>query len=228
MPVNRTNIATAIAILFHVCGLIGIAFTPYRDWFIANTPLNLVLMAVLVAWCQPAKNSVFLLFFLICFVIGMGVEMIGVNTGRLFGSYRYGKVLGTQLNGVPWLIGVNWFVIVFCSGCAMHQFQEWFMSRLDGSEGMPPMIHTLTFITDSALLATFFDWVMEPVAMKLGFWQWTDSTVPLYNYGCWFFISAFLLTLFRSLSFEKVNHFAVHLFIIQLLFFMALRNPFIV
>ena len=82
---------------------------------------------------------------------------------------------------------------------------------------------TISLVLDGALLTVFFDWVMEPVAVKLGFWQWEGGVIPFFNYLCWFLISAALLLLFRYLRFDKTNHFAVHLFIIQLLFFLTLR-----
>ena len=88
MKLSKHNIATFIAILFHVSGVIGILFTDHKDWFIQNTSLNLVLMSVLVLWNQPEKNKAFFGFLLISFLTGMGVEMIGVNTGRLFVSYH--------------------------------------------------------------------------------------------------------------------------------------------
>lgn len=225
MPLSKQNIATFLAILFHLSGLIGILFTPYKNWFIQNTSLNLCLMAVLLVWTQPKKNVSFFLFIAIAFITGMGTEMIGVNTGRLFGEYQYGTVLGPKFNGVPWLIGVNWLVVVFCSGSFMMQFQGWFKKKFEntGSEISSNMA-SLSLIIDGALLTTFFDWVMEPPAMKLGFWQWKNSELPLYNYLCWFIISALLLVVYRRCSFAKPNYFAVHLFIIQLLFFLALRT----
>ena len=61
-------------------------------------------------------------------------------------------------------------------------------------------------------------------AVKLGFWQWENGIIPLYNYVCWFLISVFLLVLLRKFPFPRANHFAVHLFIIQLLFFWILRT----
>ena len=225
MKFSKQHIATCIAILFHLSGLIGILFTPYKEWFIQNTPLNLCLMAVLLCWNQTQKNLSFFGFAAIAFLVGMGTEMIGVNTGRLFGEYKYGSVMGAQLNRVPWLIGINWFVVIFCSGAIMVKMQAWFKRKFEeDGRGLPPALAALSIIIDGALLATFFDWIMEPVAMKLGFWQWKNSEVPLYNYTCWFLISASLLAIYRWLSFDKHNHFAVHLFIIQALFFLALRT----
>ena len=217
--------ATFIAILFHVCGWVGISFTPYKDWFIQNTPLNILLMTGLVIWTQPQKNKAFFLFFLVCFMVGMGVEMIGVNTAKLFGHYSYGMVMGNKLNGVPWLIGLNWFLIIFCCAAVIQQFHRWVIRRLpEDAPPVPNQLIAVSTIIDGALLAVFFDWVMEPMAVKLGYWKWVDENIPFYNYLCWFLITALLLTLFRLCGFHKINQFAVHLLIIQLLFFLALRT----
>jgi putative membrane protein len=225
MHFPKHHIATAIAILFHVSGIIGILFTPYKDWFIQNTPLNLCLMTILLIWSHEEKNASFYFFFAITFLVGMGTEMIGVNTGRLFGSYQYGTVLGAKFNGVPWLIGLNWFVVIFCAGAVMESMHVWLRRKIANEDRqLPSGIATLSLLIDGALLATFFDWIMEPVAMKLGFWQWKNGEIPLYNYTCWFIISLVLLLIFRWMRFPKTNLFAVHLFLIQVLFFLALRT----
>ena len=222
---RKYKAAAVLAILFHLCGLIGILFANYRDWFIAHTPLNLVLMALLLIWCQENKSISFFLFIAACFFTGMGVEMIGVNTARLFGAYHYGEVMGPKWNGVPWLIGINWFVIVYCSAVVMHSFHHWFERKMNGAGSVvSPSLLALSLIFDGSLLAVFFDWVMEPVAVKLGFWQWHTPEIPMYNYLCWFAVTALLLCLLKLFRFQKANYFAVHLFIIQLLFFLALRT----
>lgn len=225
MRFEKQHIATFLAILFHLSGLIGILFTPYKDWFIQNTPLNLGLMALLLIWTQEEKNISFFLFFALAFLVGMGSEMIGVHTGHLFGNYRYGKVLGPKFNEVPWLIGLNWFVVIFCSSAVMQQVHDWFRNKMekDGFD-LSPRVAALSLVIDGALLATFFDWLMEPVAIQLGFWQWAGPDIPLFNYVCWFLISLALLIAMRWFRFPKANHFAVHLLIIQTLFFLALRT----
>ena len=222
---TKYNIAIFIALLFHISGVIGILFTPYKDWFIANTPLNLVVMLVLLIWMQPQKNISFFLFFAICFLVGMGTEIIGVNTGKLFGHYYYGTIMGSKLNGVPYLIGINWFVVVFCSGIIITKLNNWIEDKylVEGLQ-MSSFLKTVSFILDGALLATLFDYNLEPVAIKLNFWQWQNNQIPLYNFICWFIISALLLVVFRRLNFNKNNHFAIHLFTIQLLFFIALQT----
>lgn len=226
MQFSRAHIATAIALLFHVCGLAGILWTPWSAWFINNTPLNLALMAALLIWVQEDRNKYFFLFVGISFAAGMLTEGIGVHTGALFGSYHYGKVLGAAIFDVPLLIGVNWFVITYCSAAVMRQVHKWMNVKLErnGEAALPGWLTRLSLVADSALLAVVFDWVMEPVAIWLHFWEWTTKAPPVYNYVCWFVVSLGLQLLLRRLPGSRLNHFAVHLFIIQLLFFMALRT----
>lgn len=201
-------------------------FSSQKAWFIQNTPLNLLIVFVLVLWTQKQKNTAFIFFCLLCFAVGMVVEIIGVNTGVLFGEYQYGIVLGPGIGHVPWLIGINWFVVVYCSGVIVHYFDEWIQSKYrEVGRQLPGRIIILSFVIDAAFLTTFFDWVMEPVAVKLGFWSWLDDgQIPMFNYACWFGISALLLVVFKLLRFDKQNLFAVHLLIIQLLFFGVLRT----
>ena len=108
----------------------------------------------------------------------------------------------------------------------MHFVNNWAQKKLleigeikESSEN----VKSISLIIDAALLATFFDFVMEPVAQKLGYWQWENNKIPFFNYTCWFFVSGLLLLILNKISFNKLNPFAIHLFIIQLLFFVALR-----
>ncbi len=224
LRIDKKNVAIFLAILFHLCGAIGILFTPQKDWFISNTTFNLLLMAALLIWVQPTKNLQFFLFIAITFLVGMGTEMIGVNTGRLFGHYEYGNVLGKKLNGVPYLIGINWFVVVYCSGVIVTKFSDWIEEKYD-NQGiiLKPWISTTAFVIDGAMIATLFDYNIESVAGKLGFWHWQNNTVPTFNFLSWFIISGILLYLFKKFHFYKGNLFAVHLFIIEYLFFISLQ-----
>jgi putative membrane protein len=222
---QKNNIALFLAVLFHVCGAIGIIYTPYRDWFIHKTPLTLFIMAVLLVFTQKEKNMAFSFFLALCYATGMITEIIGVNTGYLFGKYEYGTVLGPKLYSVPWLIGVNWFIAVFCSGNIVFRLNEWVYKKLPADVLPSRTVQLFSFVIDAALLTTLFDYILEPAAIKLSFWKWLpDNSIPIYNFGCWFVISAALLTAFRLLHFDKHNQFALHLFIIQILFFLALQT----
>ncbi len=223
--INPSKPALFIALLFHICGLIGILLTPYKDWFIKNTWINLLVMAVLVVLTHRLKNKNFLIFFIITFITGFAVEVLGMNTGLIFGRYTYADVLGIKLFNVPLIIGINWFIIIYCTGMFIQVYENYMLKKLI-KRGIiiNHRLKRISFIVDASLLALIFDWVMEPVAVKLGYWQWETAWIPLYNYISWIIVSAVLLTLFRKLNGDNRNIFAVHLFIIQLLFFLVLRT----
>lgn len=219
--------ATAIAILFHVIGLGGMLLSK-APFFLNSTPFNLLLMFALLLWTQPGKNIHFFGFVLACFVTGVGVEIIGVKTGLLFGNYRYGEVLGYRFMEVPLLIGVNWFTVIYCSGISTYTLMNNLLRK--NEDGVPqerrPALKFLSVVLDGALLAVFFDWLMEPVAVKLGYWKWLgeDPGIPFFNYVCWFMVSVLLLIIFHYSKFQKQNKFAVNLLLIQLMFFLVLRT----
>lgn len=220
-----TKVALFIALLFHTCGIIGILFTPYKNWFIQNTSINLFLMALLLVLTHGSKNKNFFFFFIIAFIAGFAAEVSGANTGLFFGNYTYGEVLGIKLFNVPLIIGINWFIIIYCSGMLTQAYENYMLKQINEkgiiiNKGMK----LASFIIDATFLAVFFDWVMEPVAVKLGYWQWQNNHIPTSNYATWMIISAVLLAVFRKLNQSKRNIFAVHLFIIQLLFFGILRT----
>ena len=200
---SKYQVATAIAILFHSIGIIGILFYN-AAFFIRCTPFNLLLMFVLLYWTQEAKNKYFLFFLILCFCIGVGVEIIGVRTAIIFGNYQYGEVLGYKIANVPLVIGINWIIIIYCCGITMHTILMKAIKRIALDSGAKPLrLKTLSVIVDGATLAVFFDWIMEPVAVKLGYWHWIfTGEVPFYNYFCWFGVSVFLLSLFQILPFS--------------------------
>jgi putative membrane protein len=223
--ISKYQIATAVAIFFHCIGLAGILFFK-NEFFIRSTPFNLLLSFSLLIWTQSKKNTAFYTFVLATFIVGFFVEAAGVNTGLLFGDYSYSYVLGFQFLKVPLLIAVNWFIIIYCCGIGTHTLLMKVINKVAADTKEPPMIlKAMSIIVDGATLAVAFDWLMEPVAVKLGFWTWNgDGSIPLYNYICWFIISMLLLTIFHFCRFEKSNKFAVNLLLIQALFFLILRT----
>jgi putative membrane protein len=222
---TKYHVATSIAVLFHAIGVTGILFFD-KSFFIQTTVINLLLMFALLVWTQNEKNLYFLLFFGAVIFLGIAVEIIGVNTGVFFGEYRYGNVLGYKINKVPVIIGINWFVIIYCSGISIHTLLVKAINRIASGTGTKPMtLKAISIIIDGATIAVFFDWLMEPVAVRLGYWQWGgDGSVPVYNYLCWFMISTLLLAMFHFSKFNKQNKFAVNLLLIQLMFFLVLRT----
>jgi len=222
---SRYQIATFVAILFHTIGLTGILFFD-NTFFIKATPFNLLLSALLLVWTQKEKNKYFYFFVAITCMVGFAVEVIGVNTGLLFGDYSYGKALGFQWQKVPLVIGINWFIVLYCCGICINSFLAKIITRVSTETKTPPQVlNAISVVADGATLAVLFDWFIEPAAVKLGYWQWNgDGSIPLYNYICWGTISVLLLGIFHYLKFNKRNKFAINLLLIQMMFFLLLRT----
>ncbi len=127
------TIALFLALLFHVSGLIGILFTPYKNWFAANTPITLLLMAVLIVFTHPSPNKKFFLFFIVAFMAGFFAEVIGVHTGLLFGNYNYGNILGLKVFNVPLIIGINWFTVIYCTGTITQAYENFMMKKINSN-----------------------------------------------------------------------------------------------
>lgn len=209
LPRQSLKWSVFVALLVHVSGAIGMAFFN-REFFVGFTAINLLLMFILLVWNEAELNFTFLKAILFAFVAGLFSEIVGVNTGMLFGDYHYSKVFGEKLMGVPILIGLNWFCIIYAA------FQVILM--VDKSTQLKRV--TVALLT--ALMATIFDFVMEPVAIKLDFWQWHTPEIPFLNYACWFIISFLIALFFHWVGVKKSNPFAIYLFFTQLLFFVFL------
>ncbi len=221
---TRYQIATAIAILFHAVGLVGMLFFD-RALFAHSSYFHLLLMVGCIYFTHKGNSNNFALFFIITFITGVSVEWIGVHTGLLFGNYEYGFNLGPRFKDIPIIIGANWVIVIYCCGNAVDMFFNRLAKKLEGQiELKRNKLHAFSLIIDGALLAVLFDYILEPAAVKLGYWQWLDNgDIPALNYVCWFLISALLLTVFRWLKIYSNNLFAVHLLLIQVLFFLIIN-----
>lgn len=216
---RKQFIATIIAIVFHVIGFIGMLVN--KEMMASATSLNLLLMMVLVLYTHENLNTSFLIFFASCFLIGFVAEYIGTSTGYLFGNYQYGKVLGISFKNVPLIIGVNWFLVIYCSAVTIHFIIK--KLALKTGEGVSQRVKFVSTVIDGAMLAVFFDWLIEPVAIELGYWKW-EGDIPSFNYISWFGVSIVLLFLFRLLKVSAINKFGVNLLLIQMMFFLLLRT----
>lgn len=221
LPLHKYKFALGITLLFHVSAIIGLLFTDYDDFFIDNTPLNLIVSLVLLIYTHQKINKSLWLFFIACIFAGLTYEIIGINTGFLFGDYEYSSVMGYKIWGVPILLGNLWFITMYSVGSLTSQTYTWLKVKYNLAISKGFELHILAIT--GAFTAVFLDLFLEPVAIKLNFWQWYPlGEIPIYNYVCWFFGSLILQYLFVNLSFNKQNKFAVYLYVIQLIFFIII------
>ena len=190
-----------VLVIFHIIGLyLFIQSEKASDL----TWMNLTLCGTLIFLSEIDYRRAALIF-LIIFSGGFLIELIGVHTGYLFGDYAYNDVLGIKLLGVSLIIGVNWYAIVVASAN---------LARLVRTG---PIVQALI----SGLLCVVMDVVIEPVAIKYGFWIWHSEEVPLFNYTTWFIFAAIFSFLYLKNSLI-LNKTAVWLYGIWFLFFITL------
>jgi putative membrane protein len=138
--------------------------------------------------------------------VGFFVEVAGVRTGLLFGFYEYGPTLGAQWLGVPLIIGVNWLILTYTTGVLAR-----YLPLSDFARAVV-----------AALLMVGLDACLEPVAVRYDFWQWRYDVIPLQNFKGWFVVALFLQVFFNRTDFVKRNALAPFVYMLQLLFFLAL------
>ena len=195
-------------IIIYVVGLCGIAFTceVNQKLFLQLTPLNLIVTSFLTLLFHKEWNRTFIFSAIFVFLFGFFIEVIGVKTHLIFGSYWYGKTLGFKLFEVPVLIGLNWLLLIYLIATSFQKIKN-----------------ILLFAFSSASIMTLLDIFIEPIAMKLDFWQWQNNLIPIQNYIAWFAISFLLFFIFRKINRNIKNRFSVIVLAIQFLFFAILN-----
>lgn len=206
---NRIEeIITYMLVIIYSVGIAGHFISSLRNLMLLLTPFVLILSAVLVMVpVSKSKNQKFYFWFGAVFLFTIILEIAGVKTGQIFGHYNYGSVLGIKLFGVPVIIGLNWVLVL--AGTILVTEKTTF-----------PVIIKIII---AGILATAFDILLEPVAVKLGYWNWQDNYIPLQNYLAWFFIASFSSSLFYMMKLKIVSKLFERLYFIQFVFFFFLN-----
>lgn len=208
MRISHASVYSFLIVLFHAVGLTGFLIPGTINFFIKLVPFHLLLMVFLLIMSQQDRGKGFWLFIAITYVSGFIVEMIGTNTGAIFGRYTYGDTLGIKAAATPLLIGVNWIILVYSVGTTLSNLGKW-----------NPLINSII----GALIMVLLDIIIEPVAIYFDYWQWHEHRIPLQNYVAWFIFSFLLLNVFYAANFEKRNRAAMFMIITQYIFFMVLN-----
>jgi putative membrane protein len=69
-------------LIIYLVGVVGI--TCYPDRFISLTPFNLLLTCAILMVYFPVNNPQFIRYSIFLFTAGFAVEMLGVQTGKIF------------------------------------------------------------------------------------------------------------------------------------------------
>lgn len=199
--------AIGFLVVAYLAGIWGLSWPVTQPYFKLATPVNLLVSAALLLRFHTQWNRSFYQFLIAAYLLGFFIEVIGVRTDVIFGTYWYGPTLGPKILDVPLVIGVNWLMLTYAMGCISNFVP---VSRI---------IKSLI----AAFLMVGLDFLIEPVAMKLDFWQWSGGQVPFRNYLGWMAVAWVMQLLFFFLPFAKRNPLAPYLIAIQILFFLILN-----
>lgn len=205
---GKASISILIIFIFHLIGIIGFTNEVFVEIFKVLVPLHLMLMLAIVLWNNPSWNKHFILFSLFVYLFSFLIEMIGTNTGLLFGEYTYGETLGYKLWNTPLLIGVNWFLLVYGVGSLLSFLK---------------LKSNVFFAVLGASILVCLDYLIEPVAIRFDYWSWGGLAIPIQNYITWWVLAFLFVLIFRKLHFYKPNIVPSILLIVQFLFFMLLN-----
>jgi bisanhydrobacterioruberin hydratase len=194
--------------LIFLFGVLWHSITPIRELVLFLTAPALILSFLLVLYPEyKQRNNSVILWLVSVAVITFFIEVIGVSTSLIFGSYKYGNTLGVAVLEVPLIIGFNWAIII------------WGSSELADRLKFNRLIKVLI----AASAAVLIDFLIEPVAMKFNYWQWSGSVIPYRNYIAWFVIALFFSSSYFYFKQKSSTTLPIHFYITQIIFFGGLN-----
>ncbi len=196
-----------IFVIYYLVGLVGLTIPSTRPLFTDLMPLTILLSTAILLFFHQRWRSTEAVVLLFIALTGYLIEVLGVMTGHIFGSYSYGEALGIKAFGTPLIIGINWMMLVYCVYAIMENTK---------------LFWPLKALTAAVLMVTY-DFVMEPAAIRLDMWHWTGSEIPMQNYQAWFIISLVFLSAMHLSKVKTANRVAPWLFGVQVFFFLALN-----
>lgn len=121
-------------------------------------------------------------------VYALIVETSAIKTGFPYGSFVYNDLLGNKiLDTTPWTVAFAYPPILLLT--------YWYARQRHGTR------NRLKVAASTAFDAMLIDLVLDPAAVKLGFWEWINPGfyygVPLINFAGWLltgFIGGLILT----------------------------------
>lgn len=205
---NKLELSKTITsvITFYIIGLIGFIIPSTKIIFLKTTPYVLLLSTFLIGLYHKKYKEKEIFIFLLIFVLGFFIEVIGVNTSLIFGSYTYGNSLGVKIFNTPLIIGINWLFLTYTSTSIATKFK----------------LNKLFTVLIASTLMLIYDFILEQVAHKMDMWSWENNIIPIKNYISWWLIGIVFVSFIKIFNVETKNPLALTIFICQFLFLIIL------
>ena len=195
------NFSIFIVWLINISGFFGI-LSDQKEFFLSSSPYVLTMTLFLLV-INNSTDKKFLIKLFLIFLLGLTVEIIGVNFSIFFGDYQYGDNLGIKIFDVPIVIGFNWVLLIILTGNFAHKI-------------FPNNI-IMKILIGSALMI-LLDLLIEISAPKLDYWEFATHPVPFSNYLWWFIFSVIFHMIYQSNT-NKEFIVSTNILVIHFLFF---------
>ena len=187
--------------LVNISGFFGI-LSDQKDFFLSSSPYVLTMTLFLLV----VNNSIdkkFLLRLFFIFMLGLSLEIIGLNFSFFFGEYKYGDNLGVKIFDVPIVIGFNWVLLIILTGNFANRV---FPKSIIGK------------VLFGSTMMILLDLLIEINAPKVDYWEFSLNPVPLSNYFWWFIFSILFHLIYQSNN-NKEFLVSTNILVIHFLFF---------
>ncbi len=210
-------VVLVLGALIHILGRFATTMLQIAGWMLIA--LAIWLAGELIWWIKSNSGNHtghrddqrrFFVWSLTVVTLTWFLEWLGVHTGVIFGRYQYHAALQPQIGGVPLAIGFSWLTLLLSASALERRLP--FRRYIDAV--FPRSLRI-------AILLLVFDFVMEPSAVKLGYWRWQGGIVPWENYLTWFGIGWTLayVTLRLELWRKSFPQIAPHFYLAQMVYF---------
>ncbi|NJK97506.1 MAG: carotenoid biosynthesis protein [Bacteroidales bacterium] len=164
---KRNAVVVFLLTLFFAVGIIAHLIPYTRNMVLGLTEIFLISVNSIAIYYVFIDNKYkwekLLLWLVITYLSTLLIEIVGVKTGQVFGSYVYGSTMKIKVFQVPVVIALNWVVLILGSHSLIASFVKNAIFRI--------------FL--SSLFLVLLDYFIEPVAINFDYWSWFGSEIPL-------------------------------------------------
>lgn len=187
---NKDRIIVSGILCFLAAGAFFMVNVELPPWSHYLSGLNVILFALPAFWATRrwlGRRDAAVLWAMLG-VYALLIETSAIYTGFPYGHFGYSELLGFKIFGVtPWTVFLAWTPLIL----GAYAVARTLIGNIPGR------------IIATAMIATAIDLVLDPGAVKLGFWQYEGQggfyAVPLSNFGGWLItgsIAAVMLEIF--------------------------------
>jgi isopentenyl-diphosphate Delta-isomerase len=175
MKFRITVLLILVVLAISACFMVNVVIPPEAA-FVSG--INVILFAAPAfwgtRWWLGWRDAIVL--WVLLGILALLIETTAIITGFPYGHFGYSQLLGYRLFGyVPWTVALAWTPLLLAAFAVARRTTD----------------NVLVRMVAIALILVIFDMVLDPGAVRLGFWQYADGGafygVPASNFVGWIF-----------------------------------------